>query len=80
METTPKLAPVWFGLALAIGWSRIETSEHYPYQVILGGLLGCALGYAMTHLAGGLLFPRLTTLGARRKVESGASDGGETPP
>ena len=54
----PRLAPFWFASVVAIGWSRVQTEAHYPYQVPLGALLGLALGWAVTTVADGVLFPR----------------------
>lgn len=62
LETYPRLAPLWFGIAVAIGWSRIETGAHYPYQVPLGAALGILLGWLVANLPHGVLFPRLLRL------------------
>jgi membrane-associated phospholipid phosphatase len=59
LETYPHLAPLWFGLAVAIGWSRIETQAHYAYQVPLGAALGSALGWLVSRgWPEGVLLPR----------------------
>jgi membrane-associated phospholipid phosphatase len=51
----PRLAPVWFAIAIAVGWSRVEIRSHYPYQVICGGILGCLLGYWICQSPHGVL-------------------------
>src|SRR4028119_1572162 len=59
MVTYPRLAPIWFGLAVAIGWSRIETKAHYAYQVPLGAALGVILGWLVSRgHPDGVLLPR----------------------
>jgi membrane-associated phospholipid phosphatase len=63
----PRLAPFWFAMAGAIGWSRVEVRAHYPYQVVVGGITGCAIGWAVTHLKDGLLFPRLVRVFSKPK-------------
>jgi undecaprenyl-diphosphatase len=40
----PKLAPVLFLLALAIGFSRIYVGVHYPLDVLGGAALGVLVG------------------------------------
>ncbi len=49
LELRPALAPLWFALAVGIGWSRVELFSHYPYQVLCGAILGAMLGYWITH-------------------------------
>ena len=39
----PRLAPLWFLLALAIGFSRIYVGVHYPLDVFGGAVLGVAV-------------------------------------
>ena len=39
----PRLAPVWFALAVGISWSRVVTGAHYPYQVYVGASLALLL-------------------------------------
>jgi membrane-associated phospholipid phosphatase len=59
LETYPRLAPLWFGLAVAIGWSRIETQAHYAYQVPLGAALGATLGWLVSRgWSEGVIVPR----------------------
>ncbi|HEX8234439.1 MAG TPA: phosphatase PAP2 family protein [Abditibacteriaceae bacterium] len=59
LEAKPRLAPLWFAVAIAIGWSRVETAKHFSYQVLVGVILGTACGWLATHTEGGVLFPRL---------------------
>ncbi|MDQ2687030.1 MAG: phosphatase PAP2 family protein [Armatimonadota bacterium] len=41
----PRLGPLWFGVAVSIGWSRVEGHAHFPYQVLWGAILGTAIGW-----------------------------------
>ena len=43
-QTHPRFAPLWYAVAVAIGWSRIEGNAHFPYQVLCGALLGTLVG------------------------------------
>lgn len=65
-RTFPRLGPYWFAGAVAVGWSRIETSAHYPYQVPLGAILGLFMALGVTHFADGVLLPRCIQFPARR--------------
>jgi undecaprenyl-diphosphatase len=47
----PRLAPVWFLLALAIAYSRIYVGVHYPLDVIGGAALGALVATALLLLA-----------------------------
>lgn len=79
----PRLAPVWFGLGVAIGWARLEAHAHYPYQVLAGAALGVGLGWWESRLSGGILLPRaLGWIGGRRpKAPPGAApDAGREKP
>lgn len=58
LESYPRLAPLWFSIAVGIGWSRAALDHHYVYQVIAGALVGLVLGWLVTQLRLGLLFPR----------------------
>jgi undecaprenyl-diphosphatase len=58
LETYPWMAPTWFGMAIAVGWSRIAVHSHYPYQVLCGAVLGVALGWWVSHSPQGIIFPR----------------------
>ncbi len=48
-EKYPKLAPIFYGAAVAIGWARVEAGAHYPYQVIAGALFGTVIGWSISH-------------------------------
>lgn len=36
----PEQRWLWYGLALLVGWSRVETGNHWPSDVVAGALLG----------------------------------------
>ena len=59
LQTRPKLAPFWFAFALGIGWSRVEVRAHYPYQVLLGALMGLLVAHTVARQEGGILVPRV---------------------
>lgn len=44
----PRLAPLWYALAAAIGWSRVEGHAHFRYQVLCGAVLGTGIAWAVT--------------------------------
>lgn len=44
----PRLAPLWYAIAVAVGWSRIEGDAHFPYQVFTGAVLGTILGWLIS--------------------------------
>ena len=46
----PRLAPLLFLLALAIGFSRVYVGVHYPLDVLGGAALGVVLGAAVIAL------------------------------
>jgi membrane-associated phospholipid phosphatase len=48
----PRAAPLCFGIATLIAWSRVQVHAHYTYQVVLSALLGCAIGWIVGHLIG----------------------------
>jgi membrane-associated phospholipid phosphatase len=45
----PKLAPLWYAIAAAVAWSRIQVHAHYPYQVVGGALIGTLIGWSISH-------------------------------
>ncbi len=47
-RTHPKLAPLWYVVAVGIGWSRVEGEAHFPYQVLCGAALGTLLAWAIS--------------------------------
>jgi membrane-associated phospholipid phosphatase len=61
METYPRVAPFAFMVALAVGWSRVETGAHFTYQVLIGAVMGLVIGYAVTTAKNsvGVLLPRI---------------------
>ena len=36
-------APLWYGAAAAIGWSRVHVGVHHPSDVAGGAVIGVAL-------------------------------------
>ena len=49
MQTYPRGTPLWFGIAVAVGWSRVEGHAHFPYQVLCGAFLGTVVGWLISH-------------------------------
>lgn len=47
----PRFAPLWYGIAVVIGWSRVEGDAHFPYQVLCGAVLGTLIGAAISRAA-----------------------------
>lgn len=45
----PRWSPVGYGLAVAISWSRIATSSHFPYQVVAGAATGYLIALLLSH-------------------------------
>jgi len=66
LETRPRLAPLWFAFAIAVGWSRVEVHAHYPYQVLVGSVLGFLLSRWIICQSGGVLVPRC--FGWKRRI------------
>lgn len=61
MAVFPKLSPIAFLIATAVGWSRVEIGEHYTYQVLSGAPMGMAIGYFVTTAKPGVgvVLPRI---------------------
>ena len=47
-QTYPKMAPLWYAVAVGIGWSRVEGEAHFPYQVLCGAALGTLVGWLIS--------------------------------
>lgn len=47
-ERFPRVSPVFYAVASAIGWSRVADGGHYPYQVLAGAILGFAVAILIT--------------------------------
>lgn len=69
-ESYPRLAGLWFCMAIVVAWSRIEAHAHFPYQVALGEILGLAIGWAVTQTSQGVIFPRIVPGWFQRKRRS----------
>ena len=65
----PRLAALWFGMAISVGWARIACNAHYPYQVFLGLILGTGIGWIVTERNFAVEGPLLERQ-ARRKARS----------
>jgi membrane-associated phospholipid phosphatase len=46
-QVFPQRASLWYGVAVSVGWSRVEGHAHFPYQVLCGALLGTAIGWSV---------------------------------
>lgn len=46
----PRLAPLWYAVSLAIGWSRVEGQAHFPYQVLCGAVFGTIIGWGVSRI------------------------------
>ena len=43
----PRTAAVWYAVAVAIGWARVEGHAHFSYQVLCGAALGTLIGWGI---------------------------------
>jgi len=54
-RVSPIAAAPLYGLAALVAYSRVHTGVHYPGDVIVGSLLGVAVGQATANLTDGFL-------------------------
>ena len=54
----PRRWPVFFGLAVAIAFSRVYVGVHYPGDVLAGAALGVLIAIALPRLVAALRSPR----------------------
>ena len=47
-DTFPRFRAPAFAMAVLIGYSRVEVTAHFAYQVAASGAMGAAIGIAMT--------------------------------
>ena len=45
----PRLAPLWYVSAISIGWSRVEGHAHFPYQVLVGAVIGTGISWGISY-------------------------------
>jgi undecaprenyl-diphosphatase len=50
----PRLAPVFYALAVLIAFSRVYVGVHYPVDVVAGAVLGTIVAIALLRLLGAL--------------------------
>ena len=48
-QTFPRLSPLWYGLAVSVGWSRVEGHAHFPYEALWGAFFGTIIGWWVSH-------------------------------
>ena len=49
----PRGTPLWYALAVSVGWSRIEGHAHFPYQVLCGAFFGTVIGWVISQKIAG---------------------------
>ena len=47
-QVFPRGTLLWFTIAVAIGWSRVEGHAHFSYQVLCGALFGTVIGWVIS--------------------------------
>ncbi len=47
-QTYPRWGLLWYAIAVAVGWSRIEGHAHFLYQVLCGAALGTLIGLGIS--------------------------------
>jgi undecaprenyl-diphosphatase len=51
-RVVPQAAPVWWGLAVAVAYSRVYLGVHYPADVVGGAIVGLCSGFASVAIVG----------------------------
>lgn len=51
-QVLPRWAPLWYAVAVSVGWARMEGLAHFPYQVLSGAALGTLIGWAVSRIRG----------------------------
>jgi undecaprenyl-diphosphatase len=70
----PRLAPLVFGLASAVAFSRLYVGVHYPLDVLAGAALGAAVATAL------LLLSRTLKRSRPRPTQAPSTDQSPDPP
>jgi len=68
-DADPSLAPLYYGLALIVAWSRVHVRIHHASDVVGGMVIGAAFGCLVRHVApiGGQAKPAAAESRRRRR-------------
>lgn len=67
-EIDPRMAVLWYAFSVAVGWGRVESDAHWPYQVLCGAPMGIVMALAVSHLRQGVFLPRLVDFVRRSRA------------